>query len=152
MINLENMTKKEYKVYIQKSIKKYTKEILKSGWKSNKSDARKTAKSQYKYVIKKGYKNPKYDFYNIVNIEGKRVGYLWLIKKKKAVYLAELYIGKKYRYQGYGRDTLHKLEKMAKKLKYNRIELSVFGHNKIAQSLYTQQGFKAISEFRIKRL
>ena len=84
MINLEKMTKKEYKVYIKKSVKKYEKEILKSGWKRKKSDARKTAKSEYKYVIAKGYKNPKYNFYYIVNREGKKVGYLWLIKEKTA--------------------------------------------------------------------
>ena len=151
MIFLEKMTKKEYKVFIKKSIKRYAKENVKSGyWK--KKEALAESKAQYKRNLGKGYKKSKFDFYNLLNVEGNKVGYLWLLKEPKLLFVAELYICKKYRHQGYGTDTLKKVEKIAKKLKLKKVGLSVFSHNKIAQSLYTQRNFRAISEFRIKRL
>jgi len=124
---------------------------VKSGyWK--KKEALAESKAQYKRNLGKGYKKSKFDFYNLLNVEGNKVGYLWLLKEPKLLFVAELYICKKYRHQGYGTDTLKKVEKIAKKLKLKKVGLSVFSHNKIAQSLYTQRNFRAISEFRIKRL
>jgi len=151
MIKLKKMTKKEYKVFIKKSIRRYAKEGIKSGY-WTKEEALKESKAQYKRNLGKGFKNSKFDFYTIVNDEHKRVGDLWLLKERKLLFVAEIYIRKKYRHQGYGRDLLKKVEKIAKKLKYKKIGLNVFTHNKIAQSLYMQSGLKAISEFRMKRI
>jgi len=151
MIFLEKMTKKEYKVFIKKSIKRYAKENVKSGyWK--KKEALAESKAQYKRNLGKGYKKSKFDFYNLLNVEGNKVGYLWLIKEPKLLFVAELYIRQKYRHQGYGRATLSKVEKIAKKLKFKKVGLSVVSHNKIAKSLYTECHFRIISEFRIKRI
>ena len=74
------------------------------------------------------------------------------MKERTLLFVAEIYVRKKYRHQGYGRALLEKVEKIAKKKKYKKIGLTVATHNKIAQSLYTQSGFGAISELRIKRI
>jgi len=145
------MSKKEYKVFIKKSIKRYAKEGVKSGyWK--KKEALAESKAQYKRNMGKGYKEDKYDFYNILNGNDDKVGYLFLVKDRTLLFVGELYIREKYRHQGYGTDTLKKVEKIAKKLKYKKVGLNVATHNEIAKSLYTQCNFRAISEFRIKRI
>jgi len=145
------MTKKEYKVFIKKSIKRYAKECIKVGY-WTKTEAYKESKAQYKRNIGKGFKKSKFDFYKILNEEHKKVGDLFLVKEHKLLFVGELYIREKYRHQGYGRATLAKVEKIAKKLKYKKIGLNVATHNKIAQSLYSQCNIRAISEFRIKRI
>ena len=151
MIKLKKMTKKEYKVFIKNSIRRYAKEGVKSGiW--SKKEALKESKTQYKRNLGKGFKESKYDFYNIHNEKDEIIGYLWLMKERKLLFIAEIYIHKKYRHQGYGSAILKKVEKIAKKQKYKKIGLSVATHNKIAQSLYIQSGFGVISEFRIKRI
>ena len=151
MIKLKDMSKKEYKVFIKKSIKRYAKEKVKSGfWKKNES--LEESKAQYKRNMGKGYREAKYDFYNVFNANDDKVGYLWLLKEDKLLFVAELYICKKYRHQGYGTDTLKKVDKIAKKLKVKKVGLNVATHNKIAQALYTQCDFRVISEFRIKRV
>ena len=151
MIKLKKMTKEEYKIFIKKSIKRYAKEGVKSGW-WEKKEALSESKAQYKRNMGKGYKESKFDFYNICNDNRKKIGYLFLVKQYKLLFVGELYIREKYRHQGYGRSTLAKVEKIAKKLKYKKIGLTVATHNKIAQSLYSQCNIRAISEFRIKRI
>ena len=151
MIKLKKMTKKEYKIFIKKSIRRYAKEGIKIGY-WTKKEAYKESKAQYKRNMGKGYKNASYNFYKVFNNKHKKVGYLWLAKEHKLLFIAEIYIREKYRHQGYGRSTLAKVEKIAKKLKYKKIGLTVATHNKIAQSLYSQCNIRAISEFRMKRI
>lgn len=151
MIKLKKMSKKEYKVFIKDSIKRYAKEGIKSGiW--TKKEALKESKAQYKRNLGKGFKESKYDFYNIHNDKTEKIGYLWLMKEHTLLFVAEIYIHKQYRHQGYGKALLKKVEKIAKKKKYKRIGLTVATNNMIAQSLYKQSGFGAISEFRIKKI
>jgi len=64
----------------------------------------------------------------------------------------EIYIQKKYRHQGYGTATLKRVEKIAKKLNYDKVGIQVFTHNKVAKILYDNEGFNSILEFRIKRI
>ena len=146
------MKKKEYKKFTKKSMDKYAKEIYKSTLTLTKKDARKIAKTQYKRMLKKGFKNPKYEFYILMNEEEKKIGALWLTKEKKELFISEIYIRKKYRHQGYGKATLDKVEKIAKKLKIKRIGLDVFYHNVIAKKLYSKMGYNVISEYRIKKI
>ena len=149
MIKLKKMSKKEYKKYIKEGMKRYARELLKSGF-FKKEDAFKTAKKAF--TLEKGYKNSKFCFYTLYNYEGKKIGQLWLVKEKKLLFISEIYIRKKYRHLGYGKKVMREIEKIAKRLKVNRIELSVFEHNTIAKSLYTQSGFSTIAETRMKRM
>jgi len=152
MLRLKPMKKKEYKKFTKKSMDKYAKEIYKSTLTLTKKDARKIAKTQYKRMLKKGFKNPKYEFYALLNEKEKKIGELWLTKGEKRLYVSELYIRKKYRHQGYGKATLDKVEKIAKKLKIKRIGLDVFYHNVIAKQLYSNEGYEVINEYRIKKI
>lgn len=145
------MSKKEYKTFINKSIKRFAKENVKSGfWKQK--EALEESKSQYKRNMGKGYKESKYDFYNILNNNHEKVGYLHLSKEYKLLFISEIYIRKKYRNLGYGKATLNQVEIVAQNVGIKKVGLYIFSHNEIAKSLYTQSGFNTISEFRIKRI
>ena len=146
------MNKKEYKVFIEKSMHNYAKEIYKSTSTLTQKDARKIAKTQYKRMLKKGFKNPKYEFYMLMNREEKKIGILWLMKEKRLLFVAEIYIRKMYRHQGYGKATLKNVEKIAKKLKIRRIGLNVSQHNNIAKNLYSTVGYEVMSEYRVKEI
>jgi len=151
MIKLKKMTKKEYKTFIKKSIKRFAKEQIKSGY-WTKEEALKEAKAQYKRNMGKGLKEPRLDFYTIRNKEDKKVGSLLLVKQKNILFMDEIYIQKKYRHQGYGTATLKRVEKIAKKLNYDKVGIQVFTHNKVAKILYDNEGFSSILEFRMKRI
>jgi len=134
------MKKKSFKKFLQKSIKEYAKELVKSGY-LKKKDSVSEIKKEYKARLPKGLNTANNKFYNIVNEEKKIVGILWILKGKDYFFVKELYIQKKFRHQGYGTDTLYKLEQKAKKKSIKRINLGVFNHNKIAKSLYVKAGF-----------
>ena len=152
MITLKPMNKKEYKVFTEKSMHNYAKEIYKSTLADTKKEARKIARSQYKRMLKKGFKNSKYEFCTLLNKEEKKIGSFWLTKEKKELFISEIYIRKKYRHQGYDKATLDKVEKIAKKLKIKRTGLNVFQHNNIAKNLYSKVGYEVISEYRVKEI
>ena len=151
MIKLKKMTKKEYKTFIKKSIKRFAKEQIKRGyWLEN--EALEEVKAQYKRNLGKGLQESKFDFYTVRNKSDNKVGYLWLMKQEKMLFIAEIYMRKKYRRQGYGEATLERVEKIAKKLKYEKIGLDVSTHNEVAKFLYTKSSFEPIFEFRMKRI
>ncbi len=151
MVKLEQMTKKTYGKFIKKSIKRFAKSLVKSGF-YDKNDALVSAKKMYAGNIDKDFKNSKFDLYIIKNEKDKKIGYLWLAKEKRLLFIREIYIRKKYRYQGYGSDLMEKIDSIAKVLQVKRIGLAVMNHNDIAKALYEKAGVGVISEYRMKKV
>jgi ribosomal protein S18 acetylase RimI-like enzyme len=141
MIKLKKMKKKSFKKFVKRSIKKYAHELVKSGYLKKKGSVEEI-KREYKGRLSKGLKTPNNKFYNIVNEENNKVGILWILQGEDYFFVKELYIRKKFRHQGYGTETLYKLEEKAKKKNIQRINLGVFNHNKIAKTLYKKAGFE----------
>ena len=141
MIKLKKMKKKSFKKFLKRSIKEYAKELVKSGYLKKKGSVAEI-KKEYRGRLPKGLNTPNNKFYNIVNEEKNKVGILWILQGEDYFFVKELYIQKKFRHQGYGTETLYKLEKKAKKQSIKRINLGVFNHNKIAKSLYEKVGFE----------
>ena len=147
-MKLKQMNKKTYKAFIAKSIKRFAKDGVKSGYWSE-GESIKEAK---RFYAKNAFTKKSYLFYTIRNTESKVLGYLWLIKERKALYIAEIYIRKKHRQKGYAQETLAKVEKLAHSFKYKKVELTVSTHNTIAKSLYTKCAYHPSSEYRVKKI
>lgn len=65
--------------------------------------------------------------------------------KENEVFIYDLNIDNAYQGRGYGKQTMTILEDHVRKLGGNKILLHVFGHNKIAISLYEKMGYQAYS-------
>ncbi|CAA6822043.1 MAG: Unknown protein [uncultured Sulfurovum sp.] len=145
------MDKKTYKIFIKNSIKRFAKDLEETNFYSKK-DAIKLSKKIYVNNTNKDFKNSEFGFYTIYNKKKKKIGYLWLKNEKKMLLISEIYIRKKYRNQGYGNALMSKIEKIAKKLKVDKIELSVMVKKNIAKILYIKYGFSVISELMMKKV
>lgn len=76
-----------------------------------------------------------------------KVGYLWFKENKnlegKEAFIYDFLIFESYQGQGYGRQSLEELDKVAKEIGINKISLHVFAHNERALKLYEKMGFFA---------
>ena len=73
----------------------------------------------------------------------KEVGMIWLAKRtdeKGFIYDINIWEGNQSK--GYGKQAMQEMEILAKKIGLKSIGLHVFGHNKIARSLYEKLGYK----------
>lgn len=68
------------------------------------------------------------------------------------VRIEKLFIDKKYRGRGYGKDVLDLVENLVKEKEMKYLGLNVFLPNKVAYSLYKKQGFKERFTDMIKEL
>lgn len=153
MITLKTMKKQAYNKWLKKSIHRYAKENIKVGL-LKKRNALAIIQERYKKYLPKGMHTPKNDIYHVYNEEGKRVGDLWIIwvKKEKQLYIAEIYIRKRYRRRGYAKAVLLEMETLVKQRDFSMIELSVFSHNTMAKSLYAHCGFMDMYETKMKKI
>ena len=62
------------------------------------------------------------------------------LKNAKILYVGKIVVDKKYQRQGVGRLLIQEINKIAKKLKCNRMELSCWSFNKEAIEFYKSQG------------
>ncbi len=102
------------------------------------------AKEEMKKFIPDGMNTKGHTFLNVEN-EGKHIGILWYLTKKKkrstSVFLCHIYLYEEFRSFGFGKQMLTWLEEESKRLGANELSLHVFGHNKKAIHLYEKLGF-----------
>lgn len=70
-----------------------------------------------------------------------KIGYLVYSLEDGSVYLEAIYLYKKSRGQGFGKQILQDFEKHLKEKNIDTIRLYVFAHNKIAFNLYEKMGY-----------
>ena len=142
------MNENEFSVYInhvkqlyEKDLEKYQDEL--------KGDPKKIAKREIKELIPQGLQTPNHHICKIVDSEKNlEVGHIWyaLEPDRDLAFLADIFIKKEYRNQGYGTTSLKKLEKVTRKDNHSHILLHVFNHNPRAKNLYERLGYKVKEE------
>jgi len=105
------------------------------------AQAKKASESQRAEMLRDGQKTKGNYFYTL-HQSGHRVGYLWIIILRDRVFIANLFIFKKYRSSGYGSRAIKWVKKRALRRGLNIVQLHVFGHNERAQALYEALGFR----------
>lgn len=92
-----------------------------------------------------GLETPGHSFYAIESEEGQFVGVAWLGLAQRAHgqfgFIFDLVVWPEYRRQGYAKKAMCELERVALARGLKGLALHVFGHNHLAQRLYSTLGY-----------
>ena len=143
MILLRPMTESEYSDWIKDSIKEYAEEKTKAGnFKEETSLSQ--AEKEFDTLLPDGMETNNHHLFTLCHDENKEtVGSLWIHVKneQKEIFIYDIKIHESKRGLGYGKAALSALDSYARDLGLSKISLHVFGHNKIARSLYQNSGY-----------
>lgn len=137
---LKTMSSDEFQQYQGYAIENFANEQIKSGnWKQKGAISK--AEEEYKRLLPDGSNTDNNYLFTIRDGELK-VGMVWLAKKDdNKGFIYDINIWKGDQGKGYGKQAMKQIEIIAKEIGLNRIGLHVFGHNKVARSLYDQLGY-----------
>lgn len=83
--------------------------------------------------------------YNILEKDGKAIGYFGICPKEDYLFLSKLYIKETYRGIGCGKDAFKKIQQIAKEHNKSSIQLTVNKYNTNTIKAYEKWGFKTIN-------
>ncbi|MEK4427424.1 GNAT family N-acetyltransferase [Solibacillus sp. FSL K6-1523] len=144
MITLQPMNKEEFKQYISYAIEDYAKDKIASGnW--SKDEAIDLSRESFERLLPKDEKTENNHLLSIFHNDI-LIGMIWISQKAPTNpsegFIYDFVISEQYQGQGYGKKAMKEAEIIAKELGMNKIGLNVFGHNKIARSLYEKMGYE----------
>ncbi|EEL50143.1 MULTISPECIES: GNAT family N-acetyltransferase [Bacillus cereus group] len=144
MITLRPMNKEEFQLYISGAIESYAKNKVTSGnW--GEDEAINLSKKEFSRLLPKDEKSELNYLYSIFQ-DQQLVGMIWIAKTSTTNpdqgYIFDVIIYEPHQGQGYGKQAMKEIERIAKELGMNKIALHVFGHNKVARRLYEQLGYE----------
>jgi ribosomal protein S18 acetylase RimI-like enzyme len=156
MVNLVPVTEEEFLAFVDASVKNYAEEKVKSGnWPEEGSLER--SRREFKSLLPDGKDSKDNYIYKMVDSKRKeRVGTIWVAIRVEndlpGAFIYDITVGEKFRGKGYGKRAMQELEKVVKNLGYDRISLHVFGHNKVAFSLYQSLDYQVTNILMSKTL
>ena len=109
-----------------------------AGW--TRADAQAKAKRDMEATLPGGVLQPGHSLL-VLELEGARVGEMWLREFERGLWLYWVFIVPERRGQGLGREAMAIVEDEARRLGHSTIELNVFGGNETARSLYRALGY-----------
>lgn len=138
------MNKEEFQLYISGAIESYAKNKVTSGnW--GEDEAINLSKKEFSRLLPKDEKSELNYLYSIFQ-DQQLVGMIWIAKTSTTNpdqgYIFDVIIYEPHQGQGYGKQAMKEIERIAKELGMNKIALHVFGHNKVARRLYEQLGYE----------
>lgn len=156
MIELVPMSEESFQKGFKTWIETYADEKVKSGnWDAE--GALERSRLEYGKLLPDGRKT-KGQYVMTIRNESERtdVGMLWfgILKEGdlQGAYIWDFRIEDEHRGKGYGKQALAVLDKMLRKLGIERVSLHVFGHNRIAISLYEKMGYEITNVVMSKKL
>lgn len=149
---LREMSNIEFNQYLDKSIKTYAEEKVKSGnWK--KDDSLSLSESEYNRLLPDGVDTINNYLFSIIDENNNVIGMIWINEKDyNSCFIYDIYINDKFQGKGYGLMAMKEAENFAKSLGVETIGLHVFGHNNRAIKLYKKLGYKATNISMSKQL
>lgn len=130
----------EFQQYLSFAIKNYANEHVKAGnW--NEQESIEKATKEFEKLLPQGEKTANNKLFTIRD-ESMEVGMIWLAQRsneKGFIYDINIWEGNLGR--GYGKQAMKEIEVVGRNLGLKSIGLHVFGHNKVARSLYEKLGY-----------
>lgn len=137
------MNEAEYVIWRAKSETNYRDEIVKNG--STLAEAQKKADEDFARLLPEGLKSKDQYLFSI-KADSDWVGTLWLgvrgAPDNRKSYIYDIVLNEETRGKGIGKKAMILLEDEVRKLGLRHIGLHVFGHNKVARSLYESLGYE----------
>lgn len=134
-MDLRLLTSEEYDKYLEKSIKNYADELVKSGI-SDEEKSISVSKKTFFSLLPDGLKT-KGNYLYFAYYQEELVGFIWYgFRNKEQAFIYDFYIEENMRRKGFGKMVITACEEDARKKGAKAIGLHVFGHNKAAIALY----------------
>lgn len=149
------MSDKEYNSWNVHSRVNYAVEKEKEGLSAE--DAKAESEKSFARHLPNGKNTPDHHIYAVTSMpEDEVVGHLWWGLQnhgsKKIPWIFDIELNPKFRGRGFGRITMELAQADVKSKGYDRLGLHVFGHNKVARSLYESLGFETTNVVMSKEL
>lgn len=151
MVTLRFMGSSEFQKYFSSAIENYANEkVLSNNW--DQQEAMHKAKQEYEMLLPDREKTNRNYIYNIL-IEEKIIGMIWLEHKgNDKGFIRDIRILEKYQGKGYGQRAMEQIEIVGRERGVKKMGLHVFGHNKVARSLYEKLGYQTTNVMMIKEI
>lgn len=151
MIILKEMTAVQFERYIEEAIQSYAEQKVASGnWKSE--EAMSKSKEEFKRLLPDGERTENNYLFTIF-VADEEVGMIWIARKQDEVgYIYKIQIAEVFQGKGYGKAAMKEIEVIAKELGMKKIELHVFGHNKVARNLYESLEYETTNVIMAKTI
>ena len=156
MVRLEPMNEDEYQAYLSRTIPEYAEEHVRGGRWSPEEALEKSAE-EYRGYLPEGLATPGQHLFSIKEATtGASVGMLWFADEQRGAgrtaFVYDVWIDDRFRRRGYAGQAFQALERLARDMGLQRIELHVFGHNLPARALYQKLGFAETNVIMAKLL
>lgn len=151
MVALKEMTTSQFESYIEDAIQHYAEEKVASGnWKSE--EALSKSKEEFNRLLPDGEKT-KDNYLFTIFADEEEAGMIWLSRKSADVgFIYKIQILDMSQGKGYGKAAMKEIEVVAKELGMTKIELHVFGHNKVARNLYESLDYETTNVLMAKTI
>lgn len=156
MITLRSMTQAELETYLEHAINEYASEHVRAGnWKPEGAVER--SRAEFTKLLPQGVNTPGQYLFSIHDSETDRnIGILWFAdqgeSEEQAAFIYDFEIQEEYRGHSYGAQALSALEAQVRAAGLNKLALHVFGHNRVARSLYQKMGYVETNVLMSKQL
>jgi len=152
-VTLRRPTPDEYAAWSVQELEEYIDQIVASGALSR-AAAEEQARREDAELLPQGLDTPGQLIFRL-DAENQPVGWLWLslqhpLGDAGVGFIYNIVVDETFRGRGYGREAMQLAEEEAKRHGLRALALSVFGHNKVARSLYLSLGYRETS-IRMKK-
>ena len=154
MLELTPMTQTEFETYLAHAVKTYADEKVEAGnWQLEGALAR--AEDEFHSLLPEGLASKNHHLFSVKDA-GKTVGTIWFgvttWAGQQAAFIYDFAVAEAFQGRGYGKGAMLAVEEKAKVLGLETVSLHVFGHNRVARSLYEKLGYEVTNVHMTKRL
>ena len=141
MVQLTPMDSAEFGPYMERLIKRYGSEHVRTGrWTEQEGPTE--ARKEIERVLPSGLHTPNNFIFAIVsNPSDPHVGTVWLAIEPRGGFVYDLEISEAFRRKGYAEAAMRLLEPIARAKGASKLSLHVFGDNHGARALYRKLGY-----------
>lgn len=154
MVKLTPMAQEDFAAYLERSVREYAAEHVKTGnWKE--SESLEKSRAEFNKLLPNGLQSKDEFVYSIVDEStGRKMGILWVEVKMdetpRRAFGYDFWIAEEFRGKGFGKQALMALDEILKSKDVEFMGLHVFGHNTNAFELYKKMGFE-ITNVQMKK-
>lgn len=145
MIELRDMTEKEYTSFRKQSLEDYKKDKMRANGYTE-EEALQISKDSFLHFLPEGFYSKDNFLLMLEDEKNNIVGHLWYCiqgaENNRKSYICDILIYEEFRGKGFGKSSMLALEEHVKKKGILHIGLHVFGFNDIAISLYRSLGYE----------
>lgn len=154
MLELRPMTEAEFETYLEQAVKTYADEKVEAGnWSPEEASGR--SAQDFRELLPEGAASKDQYLFSLKD-SGETVGMIWFAVReqggKRTAFIYDFSVTQALRGRDYGEAALAGLEQKVRALGLSAVSLHVFGHNRVAWSLYEKLGYEVTNVNMTKQL